>query len=349
MIPFGPVYRQLRSDMLAVFPEEMTAPGIKGSNFSQWIQNGAYAISGLTPSRISLQASKQDFGESLRRDIEFLVDSCFEQLLEVLGNAEPSRHSPAWKIVGCYYYAYFACQAFSRIVGRPITFLNDVHVAMIRGLAGVPSSIGVGAYLVRKLADSSATQAEFEFAKSTSRAHDAVWKSVFHHLDRLRASHEPLPRSTDRAAVQEFQLLSIITSHHPFTAFVNGGYDWPAEVRYEANYRVGNAYTQLRTPWHLSPYTEMNAWKNVTFDSALDLGKTSLVEFDSAVSLSSLRTRVRLMLDVANFIFAMVRTLQADLNARRATDARWEERRKRFCDRHAVCFAGRESWLFPRP
>ena len=348
MIPFGPIYRELRSLMLAVFPEDMPAPGSSGVNFSKWIESGAYLVSRHDAKGVCLVVSQQDIAVAMLRDVEFLVDSCFEQLLEVLTQSTSANRSAAWGVVTGYYYAFFAAQALSRIIGRPVTYLDDVRVATIKAIASTPMTLGAGSFSAAKVSDLSASQAEFEFRKSKLRPHDAVWKSVFHLLVELRTKHRPAPRSSDLAATQEFQLFDALTSSRPFEAFVGGDYNWPSEVRYEANYRVGNAYTMLRDPWQLQPYLAMKGWRNVTKESALTVVRTALSDLDSEDSIQGLKSRVSVLLNAGNTIFALVRSLQIDLYGRRTTDARWEDRRKRFCNKHAGVFEDKTSWLFPK-
>lgn len=347
MIPFGPVYRELRSLMLAVFPEDMAAPGHKGVNFSQWIELGTYLVSNHDAKSVCLIASPHDLAVALARDVELLVDSCFEQLFEILTHSASTARSPSWGVVTCYYYGFYAVQALSRILGHPITYLDDTRVSTISKISSVPLKLGAGSFAVSKTRDLSATQSEFKFSKSKLRPHDAVWKSVLQRLSDLRTVHKPSPSSSDLAAAQEFQLFDTIASSRPFRAFQNGGFNWPAEVRYEANYRVGNAYTMLRDPWHLKPDDSMKGWDNITNESILALVRTSLAGFRFDDNIQGLKSRVQFMLHAANTVFALVRRLQGDLNGRRRTDARWEERRKRFCHKHSNVFERKESWLFP--
>lgn len=347
MIPFGPVYRDLRSLMLSIFPQDSPAAGPDGVNFSQWIDQGAYVISRHDAKRVYLAVSPHDLATALGRDVEFLVDSCFEQLLEILTLNASLERSPSWGVVTCYYYAFFASQALSRIIGRPVTYLDDSKVSTIKRIYSVPITLGAGSFSVLKSGDLSASQAEFSFEKSKLRPHDAVWKCIFHLLADLKNKHKPSPRSPDLAATQEFQLFETLTSHLPFRAFPNGSYNWPSDVRYEANYRVGNAYKMLRKPWHLHPQSSMSAWKNATTESILSSLKQSLTDFETGEDISGLKSRASFMLDAANTIFAIVRRLQFDLHGRRRTDRRWEERRRRFTTKHNSLFAGMDPWLFP--
>lgn len=248
MIPMGPIYRELRSLMLSIYPEDMTAPGSNGVNFSKWISSGSYLVSRHDSKGVYLVASTQDIGLALLRDVEFLVDACFEQLLDICTHSTSSDQSAAWGVVTCYYYSFYAAQAFSRIIGRPITYLDEARINTLNAISPTPMNIGAGSYSVAKVCDVSGTQAEFVLRKSKLRPHDAVWKGVFHLLNDFCITHKPSPRSSDIVATQEFQLFEALTSKHPFKAFEHGDYNWPSEVRYEANYRVGNAYTMLRSP-----------------------------------------------------------------------------------------------------
>ena len=347
MIPFGPVYRELRTLMLDVFPEDMPAPGPKGSNLSKWIESGTYSVSRHDPKRVWLVISRQDIAAALLRDVEFLVDSCFEQFLDIATHSDTPTRSPAWGIVTSYYYAFFAAQALSRIIGRPITYLDEQRTNTIKALSSSPISIGSGSFSVVKTKDLSASQAEFQFTKSKLRPHDAVWKTTFHFLAELQSKHKPAARSTDLAATQEFQLYGSLTSSRPFSAFTNGDFNWPSEVRYEANYRVGNAYTMLRTPWHFKTSNMLRNWKEMTTESLLSVMRTSLANLSPDDDIEGLKTRSKFLLDTANTIFALVRGLQTDLHGRRSTDSRWENNRKRFCKKHSSIFSDSSSWLFP--
>jgi hypothetical protein len=103
----------------------------------------------------------------------------------------------------------------------------------------------------------------------------------------------------------------------------------------------------LRDPWHLKPDDSMKGWDNIANESILATVRASLADFRIDDNIQGLKSRVQFMLHAANTVFALVRRLQLDLNGRRRTDARWEARRKRFCDKHSNAFERKESWLFP--
>lgn len=346
MIPFGPICRELRRLVLDIFPEDMSAPRADGGNLSNWIEVGNYFVSRPDAKGVVLAASPQDFGQALLRDVEFLVDMCFEQLLEIQ-SANSGDRSSAWRVVTIYYYAFYAAQALSRILGMPITYLDDTRVSAIKGLSAKPLSLGAGPYIIRKAVDLSATQTEYLFRKSNLRPHDAVWTSVLEFLKQLRINNKPVARSTDLIATQEYQLFETATSSQPSKAFQNCHFNWPSEVRYEANYRVGNAYTMLRSPWHVQSREGMRKWESLTLERMVNLLKISEGTLSAEQSLQGIKVRSAFMLDIANFIFAVVRCLLCDLHSRRATDWKWEDRRIRFFKKHSNILGDQKSWLFP--
>jgi len=326
----------------------MPSPRSEGENFSSWIENGNYIVARHDSKAVFLAASQQDFSQALLRDVEFLVDTCFEQLLEILTPPSNDR-SPAWGVVTTYYYAFYAAQAFSRIIGMPITYLDDTRVSAIKSLSPTPISLGAGSYVISQAATISATQTEYRFKKSKLRPHDAVWTNVMELLNRLRCNNVPAPKSTDVVATQEYQLFQAVTSSQPSKAFEGCQFNWPSEVRYEANYRVGNAYTMLRTPWDIKVREAMRKWGGLTTEGMVKVLKESLASLDVEQSSRGIRSRSGFLLDVANLIFAVVRYLLLDLHARRATDWRWEDRRRRFFKKHSSLLGDQQGWLFPNP
>lgn len=348
MIPFGPICRELRNRVLATFPNDMPAPRADGGNFSKWIESGNYLFARQEPRAVVLAASPQDFAQALLRDVEFLVDTCFEQLLEIQLSHSHDRSS-AWSVVTTYYYAFYAAQAFSRIIGMPTTYLDDTRVSAIAALSPTPISLGAGSYVVTQGSTISVTQTEYRFKRSSLRPHDAVWKSVLELLNNLRCSHRPTDRSSDLTATQEYELFEAVTSSQPSRAFENCQFNWPSEVRYEANYRVGNAYTMLRSPWNNQLREAMNKWNNLSSAGMADVLNRSLSSLSIEQSTRGIKSRNSFLLNVANLIFAVVRYLLLDLHGRRATDWKWEDRRLRFVRQHDALFGAQKAWLFPNP
>jgi len=346
MIPYGPICRELRQLVLATFPDDMSAPRAEGENFSGWIENGNYVVARHDSNAVFLAASPQDFSQALLRDVEFLVDTCFEQLLEIQ-MAPSNDRSPAWSVVTTYYYAFYAAQAFSRIIGMPITYLDDTRVSAIKALSPTPISLGAGSYVISQAATISVTQAEYRFKKSKLRPHDAVWTNVMELLNRLRCNNKPAPKSTDVVATQEYQLFEAATSSQPSRAFEDCQFNWPSEVRYEANYRVGNAYTMLRTPWDVQIRNAMRKWGGLTTEGMVKVLKESLTSLSVEHSTRGIKSRSVFLLDVANLIFAVVRYLLLDLHDRRETDWKWEDRRRRFFKKHSGILGEQKAWLFP--
>jgi hypothetical protein len=346
MIPLGPIYQELRRSVLDTFPDDMPAPRADGDNFSRWIETGNYFVSRPDSKGVVLAASPQDYGQALLRDVEFLVDMCFEQMLQIQSERLDNQ-SPAWTVVTIYYYSFYAAQALSRILGMPTTYLDDTRVSAIKALSSTPLTLGAGPYTITKATNLSVTQAEYYFKKSRQRPHDAVWSSLLEYLGRLRQKNKPAAKSTNLVATQEFQLFEVVTSSLPSKAFPDCQFNWPSEVRYEANYRVGNAYTMLRSPWHFRSMDAMRNWEDLTIEKMVNLMKRSVGALGVEQSVQGIKLRSMFMLNFANFLFALVRTLLADLHQRRSTDWKWEDRRNRFFKKHSDILGKQESWLFP--
>lgn len=346
MIAQGPIFRILREQMLDFFPDEIRSAGAQP--FSKWIDSGSYTIPKIEKNSISIIASNADVSAALLQDIELLIDSCFEQLRELaIASSDPCPKSPAWEIVTCYYYGYYAAQALIRLLGTPTTFLDKVRVSSLVKISGGSLTPGSGVFIINKSASTSAVSSEFELLKTSYKPHEAVWKTLLKFIaDTYKSTKSATGYSFNNNHVED-DFFSYLTNLNPSKAFKNCGFDWMSEIRYEANYRIGNAYTMVRSPWALSTQKLLGRWRDSQPTDILISARRSMNLCKTSLDIDALKSRSQIMLDFSNSIFALARSLQLELYKRRSLDTRNENKRKAFVKKHKNSLDGFSNWLFP--
>src|SRR5688500_10238647 len=102
MIPEGPIYQNIRSTVLASFPDKCKATTKNRVTFSEWLLSGigSYQVTTVSPKEITIASSPFEISSALLTDVECLTNHSFEQLQELSRfyvDSEP--RSDAWSVV----------------------------------------------------------------------------------------------------------------------------------------------------------------------------------------------------------------------------------------------------------
>src|SRR5207248_75405 len=101
MIPQGPIYQNIRSAVLASFPDKCKATMKTRVTFAKWLLKGegSYQVQAIHPRHLTIAASPFDISSALLTDVECLSNHCFEQLQELSRfYTDDTLRSDAWSV-----------------------------------------------------------------------------------------------------------------------------------------------------------------------------------------------------------------------------------------------------------
>jgi hypothetical protein len=315
MIPRGPIYEALRSQMIDSFPEGSKALYCGFSTIGEWFATGSIVVKASAKSRVTFQAPQVEFGSILLMEIENLFNHCFEHLQELGCVVDDSRtRSHAWSTVTAYYLAFFSASTLLRLLGRPVVFMSREQLSVFPILLGSGLAPTQGTYEITKTGAVSATHAEFSM-KATSRVHEATWIKLLGYLDALR-------RLYANTNVSEAQFYESLCTSILFPQYVN--FQWPSLVRSRANYHPGFAY-RLETARPNSGKL-IQEWATMEPEEVMQ----RLSETTRACCSDSLnfQRHVSLMISIGISLFLLARELYSELLVRKSLDKRWENKRR---------------------
>lgn len=147
-------------------------------SIANWLNSGAFVLTNAVNNCYSAEIDRQDFSSALVSEAEALLDHVAElraQVYECRRLGQELWSSPAWLLVTCYYWCFFACEAILRLVGRPISYLGAQESRRLGILAGV-NSFGKGAYYFVPQRVISLTKAGYSICRDDLRIHESVWQ-----------------------------------------------------------------------------------------------------------------------------------------------------------------------------
>ncbi len=334
MIPRGPIYSELRSQMVVHFPEGSKAVYRDSKTVGEWLSTGSVVVKTCTKSKVTFIAPTVEFGSILLTEIENLLNHCFEHLQELGCVSQDTRvRSGAWNTVTAYYLAFFSGSALLRLLGRPVVFLGRDQLSSFPTMLGCGSAPGPGTFEVLRVGSVSATHAEF-CLKPTKKIHEATWLRLLGLFDDLHRRISPNPE------MREVLFYESLCTTVLFSQYVN--FQWPSSVRNKVNYRPGYAY-KLQTARSLN-------CKLITDWAQMEPPEASQI-LDGAVTacrsdVDNFENHVRLMTAVGTSLFLLARELYSELLKRKTLDKRWEYNRRVY--RNRMVFLGNNHKIFAR-
>jgi hypothetical protein len=316
MIPRGPIYEALRSQMIDSFPEGSKALYGGFSTIGDWFGKGSIVVKASEKRRVTFQAPQVEFGSTLLMEIENLFNHCFEHLQELGCLVDDSRtRSHAWSTVTAYYLAFFSASTLLRLLGRPVVFMSREQLSVFPILLGSGLAPTQGTYEITKTRAVSATHAEFSMKAATSRVHKATWIKLLGYLDELRRLHANTNAS-------EAQFYDSLCTSILFPQYVN--FQWPSLVRSRANYHPGFAY-KLDTG---RPNSGKLIQEWATMEPEEVIQRLSKTTRDCYSDSQDFKHHVSLMISIGISLFLLARELYSELLVRKSLDKRWEDKRR---------------------
>lgn len=333
MIPRGPIFNALRSEMIATFPEGSKAIYGDCGTIGEWLSTGSIVVKTCTKSKVTFDAPQAEFGVILLTEIENLLNHCFEHLQE-LGcvSCDTRVRSDAWNTVTSYYLTFFSGSTLLRLLGRPVVFIKRAQLSSFPELLGSGVAPSQGTYEIQRTGLVSATHAEFSL-KPTKKIHEATWLILLGYLDQLRK------RNVNNNVVEALFYQSLC-SKTLFSQYVN--FQWPSLVRNRANYRPGFAY-KLGTARHLN-WGLIDEWVNMDPPDANRIINEAVKACDC--DSENFEKHVRLMVAVGTSLFLLARELYSELLERKTLDRRWEYKRRAY--RKSMVFSEAANKLVAR-
>lgn len=326
MIPQGPIYFSIRTDVLSAYPRGCRA-GIKNRvTFADWLLNGAgsYSVKSINSNEIVIIAAPYDISSALLTDVESLFNHCFEHLQEMVRfYVDESIRSDAWNVVTIYYFGFFAAQIFSRLIGIPTIYIGQEQIANFKTLGGISKGgPGAGSYRLEKKQNLSAFSAEYQLKRTNNqKIHEATWINVFTYLE--RQVHNPL-LTTAFNEVSFYQ--SLVT---PVLHKIYDGYGWPSVIRTKANYRAGFAYLEVDKNVKAKTKGLFEQWKNLNETKIVNI-LTNSISACSPADKTPFSSHVYLLHSVSQTLFILCRQLYLELLERANINKIWELHRAEF-------------------
>jgi hypothetical protein len=290
---------------------------------AQWQHAQYYTfLSAHGPGKYTLSTPVIELGNALLGDAEHLLNHSAEHQAMLHHAASSSEwKSSAWFLVTAYYWAFFAAQALTRLVGQTMLFLDGSMASVLAQVSGVKG--GPGTYRIRP-GPVTGTHRVVDVQKSKDRQHEGVWKVALKYLEAVG--------STVGGSFQEVRLYSSLAR-----AATRFGYDWPSAVRNIVNYRPGFGYRSIIND---------DLLKCVPYASALTVGSLDwlLSEYDGLAAKAQdidqfedeRSTFGKLVLLTAALLHAIASDLYSELHLRGSLDRRWQNARTRFARREGL-------------
>jgi hypothetical protein len=301
-----------------VIPDGAVASYQAEATLGDWLRNGAFTVSACSRRSILLEASQVDFASVLLVEVENLLNHCFEHVQELACACSDQRQrSDAWVAVTAYYLGFFSASALLRLLGRPIAFIDRASLAALQRFVGAAQRPGQGAFEIIVGNPLSVTHREVSLAPS-EKIHEATWKSTLRVLDTLRRN-PAISKAADEADFYD----SLCTN-----AFCASGvgFDWPSFVRNRTNYRPGCAYKLARNT--VEAQKRLMRWRDV--GTADVFSTVRALHRECTSSTAEFANHLGMMITVGVSLFVLLRSLYAELLARRKSDKRWERQRERY-------------------
>jgi hypothetical protein len=288
-------------------------------SLNQWRQQGAYSASATSPRKILLQTAPQEIGSALLCEAEHFMDHAAEhQASMFLQRSSATWSSPAWTVVGFYYWAFYCALSFSRLIGRTTWYLDRDAAKALGTLAGI-AGIGAGTFGLTCGPRTGVMSREVVLQRKKARLHDCVWTALFQQL----GAH-----TSPATAVTANQL-----EHRLYLSFKRAasqlGGSWPSELRNAVNYRPGHGYGEVLQMSRLDITNHVRATAKLTPDQLVNNIESELAR------------AARLLISTTFALNMICRELHADLLDRNQLDSRWSQARTRFLSKHG---AGAEAW-----
>lgn len=313
MIPKGPIFAQLRAQMLGFYPLAIPS-GSPATSLGEWLRMGTYVPTQLSKTKYEIQASQSDVGAVILSETEALMNHAFEHLQEVLCfNDDLRTRSDAWNVVTIYYLAFFSAQALLRLIGSPVSFLSIDDLKLL--------TLRPGAFTLELKRGISATQSIYELKHVDKRLHESTWNLLLKTIDAMARDKK---LATDRDEVLLFSAIARNTravwsgSHH----------DWPSHVRNRANYRPGFAYKLVGGQVIAKTKNLMGDWGGSALNIPRILDSSAISSVGANEGLFD--KDVRFLHHSALTIFLLARSLYTDLVGRSKIDKRAELQRTQF-------------------
>jgi hypothetical protein len=324
MIPKGPLFFNLRTRLLNLYPENANVVFRSRNTCVDWLKSGTYTVYGVDKYNFTIEANKVDFASVLLSEVENLLNHCVEHIKELILNLDVgNERSDAWQVVTIYYYGYFAAQCFLRLIGRPIIFLDKAAVNLVGATSNLNIIPNRGNYIINTVSDLSATSSQYGFKRLDKSNHEAVWVEFFKVIEELSKTAIINPDASEIAFFKDLissGLKSVYKSN-----------EWPAVIRAMANYRPGFAYRAvLKDNRALTHRLLLDDWRGVdqsTIITILDRTMTLCLHGN----IDDYHAHVRYLHSISHSIYLLARELYFELyNRRRIVDRRWEDHRKTF-------------------
>jgi hypothetical protein len=323
MIPKGPIFAHLRTESLTFFPDDCHAVIDEKQTFGDWLESGSYVPANVSQREIVFDASAFELSSVVLADAERLLDHCFEHIQELVCFATDKRfRSGAWQVTTIYYLGFFTMQAFLRLVGRPMVFLDRKQLAAFSCFKAGGGALPRGAYKLKFLTAMSVTQSRYSLKPVAGRIHEATWNAG------LGLLADASTNATLASNVDEVEWYSALTRTRLAPIYANCNFTWPSFLRNKANYRPGFAYRLLTGPYGKVTRGIHKRWLTASNDGVRKIILESAPLL--AQTTQDLSEHVKVLFDFSLSLFILTREVYSELRQRRTLDPRWEQKRLRF-------------------
>jgi hypothetical protein len=306
--------------MLNFFPERCKCNFKNRLTFSEWLKTGSFTPLLSDGSRHHFDSYQIDIASVILTEVEFLYNSIFEQALELFSISQSTKNrSNAWAVVSLYYFSFYVVQAYLRLTGNPISFLDSASLSNFNSITS--KKLGGGSYILTKETDISSTNSTYQLRRLDGRFHDSSWRKLF-------TSIEDLLKTPNAGRIpQELLLFSSITNKKLHNLYSN--YSWPSDVRNKANYRLGFAYLLIEKGSILNICKCIAQFPkcNDKIESRL---QNALISCHNSNEIKYFDSHVTMLFHVSVGLFQIVKHLYDDLTSRRHIDRRMHNKREKF-------------------
>lgn len=333
------MWQALRALALTAVPRGSVVPPNSPKLLREWLSKGTFQVPDTGKRHVSIECSDVDFGGVLLSEGALLLDHACEHALQLrhqLGSH--TWASPAWQLVGTYYWAYFAVMALGRLLGRAPWYVSKEQAQVLNVLSSTPTQrFNPGPSLLEcgPRISSTLRQVRVQRRNTSSGIHELVWREWFRLLQEVCGSEiKANPNAAElRLYVPQLRAAEVL------------GPTWPSDLRNLVNYSTGLAYGSVRGITPTAVFHAVSSQKSLSpFEAATRL-ETSVAGCSRALPLAKQLTAAsRLLVSFAVVLDAITHSLFQDVIERHDLDRRWFEARRQFVRNKSASF---ESHQWP--
>lgn len=228
------------ADVLRPFwvPGLAEVSGQVSTSFKAWITEGDFVFQHETKEKGACtfySASGNRMLEAVAFDVSRMASSAFETMCGVPSRDELQR-STAWSLIRCYYAAFFAAHAISRVFGECVTQIDKNQRSVLNStLQGAGAEVRISEGLHSIVID--VRNSAFTISPLTHGTHEDSWAQFSILLDRLSTLALSSANHMDTQSRQEVAVLLLALTEVMRTSPCSRRGNWLSYLRNEINYQ----------------------------------------------------------------------------------------------------------------